>query len=150
MVHGWEGRRSCSGWQPLGNWSVVKFKRHSDSPLKKKARRGFRGYPVATIAFYGPDDTRASKVAVGIIDAEDAHPSALERWFDEEGDIRKNAAVGNEILRFVQEHNVKSVVVTDGIIGCPHEEGKDYPDGEVCPQCPFWAHRDRWSGEITQ
>lgn len=128
----------------------MKFKRHSDSPLKKKARRGFRGYPAATIAFYGPDDTRASKVAVGIIDAEDAHPSALERWFDEEGDIRKNAAVGNEILRFVQEHNVKSVVVTDGIIGCPHEEGKDYPDGEVCPQCPFWAHRDRWSGEITQ
>ena len=35
--------------------------------LRKKVRRGFRGYPVATIAFYGPDDRRASKVAVGIL-----------------------------------------------------------------------------------
>jgi hypothetical protein len=35
--------------------------------LGKRTKRGFRGYPLATIAFYGPDDTRASKVAVGII-----------------------------------------------------------------------------------
>jgi hypothetical protein len=134
----------------LGKLSSVKFKRHSDSPLKKKARRGFRGYPVATIAFYGPDDVRASKVAVGIMVAQGADPKALERWFDEEGDVRRNPAIGNQILQFIQDHEVKTVVMTERIIGCPHEEGKDYPDGEVCPQCPFWAHRDRWSGEITQ
>src|SRR5438270_3112349 len=29
------------------------------------------------------------------------------------------------------------------INGCPHEEGQDYPLGEVCPACPFWAHRRR-------
>jgi len=29
-------------------------------------------------------------------------------------------------------------VVTDGIIGCPHEEGIDFPVGEGCPYCPFW------------
>lgn len=33
--------------------------------LKKKAKAGFRGYPAGTVAFYGPDDQRASKVAVG-------------------------------------------------------------------------------------
>lgn len=49
----------------------------------KKARRGFRGYPVATIAFYGPDDTRATKVAVGIVPQEDAEPEVLERWGSE-------------------------------------------------------------------
>lgn len=128
----------------------MKFKRHSDSPLKKKARRGFRGYPVATIAFYGPDDTRASKVAVAIVDAEDADPSALERWFAEDVDVRKDPVIGSNILRFVQDHDAKTIVMTDRIIGCPHEEGIDYPDGEVCPQCPFWAHRDRWTGEIVQ
>ncbi|SEJ90916.1 hypothetical protein SAMN05192539_102313 [Paraburkholderia diazotrophica] len=31
--------------------------------LAKKARRGFCGYPVATVAFYGPDDRRATKVS---------------------------------------------------------------------------------------
>jgi hypothetical protein len=50
----------------------VKIKGRSQTPLKKKARRGFRGYPVATVAFYGPDNTRATKVAVGIVPGEGA------------------------------------------------------------------------------
>jgi hypothetical protein len=29
--------------------------------LHKKAKRGFKGYPVGTIAFYGPDNRFASK-----------------------------------------------------------------------------------------
>ena len=128
----------------------MRFKRGSDSPLKKKARRGFRGYPVATIAFYSPDDKRASKVAVAILQALGAEPTALERWFADEGDVRTDSAVGGKILQFVRDHGAQSVVVTDGIIGCPHEEGVDYPEGSTCPQCPFWAHRDRWSGEIEQ
>jgi len=126
----------------------VKFKVRSDSSLKKKARRGFRGYPTATVAWYGPDDQRASKVAVGIILAEGSEPVALERWFAKEGDIRKDYVVAEQIRQFVAANGVKSVVMTDQIIGCPHEEGKDYPDGEVCPECPFWAHRDRWTGEM--
>jgi hypothetical protein len=125
----------------------VKFRRYSDSPLKKKARRGFHGYPVATIAFYGPDDKRATKVAVGILHSEGAEPTALERWFVDEGDIRADPAVAGQIIQFVPDHGVKSAIVTDRIIACPHEEGVDYPDGEACPQCPFWARRDRWTGD---
>lgn len=128
----------------------MRIKRHPDSPLQKKVRRGFRGYPIATIAFYGPDDTRASKVAVGIVAAQDAEPVALHRWFAEDGDVRKNPAVAGEILQFLGVHGTKSVVMSDRIIGCPHEEEIDYPDGEVCPQCPFWAHRDRWTGDPVQ
>lgn len=124
----------------------MRIKIRSQSPLHKKARRGFRGYPVATVAFYGPDDTRASKVAVGIITQEDAEPEALERWFSETGDVRKDPSIGRAILAFIEQHGALSVVMTDRIIGCPHEEGIDYPDGQVCPQCPFWAHRDRWAG----
>jgi hypothetical protein len=49
--------------------------------LEKKSRVGFRGYPVGTIAFYGPDDRRASKVVVGIIPANDAEATELrDRW----------------------------------------------------------------------
>ena len=47
------------------------------------------------------------------------------------------------MLRFVQGHGTKRVVATDRIIGCPHEEGVDYPEGKACPHCRFWAHRDR-------
>ena len=135
-------------WQ--GSGVGVRFKRSSYSILKKKARRGFRGYPAATIAFYGPDDTRPSKVAVGTIPTEGGEPIALKRWFSEEGDVRTDAAIEGEILAFVRAHGVRSIAMTAGILGCPHEEGIDYPEGQVCPQCPFWAHRDRWTRGIVR
>jgi len=73
----------------------------------------------------------------------------MERWFSEEGDVRTDPAISSAMLQFVQEHAVKSVIVTDRILGCPHEEGIDY-EGSVCPRCPFWANRNRWTGEIEQ
>jgi hypothetical protein len=116
--------------------------------LRKKARRGFSGYPVATMAFYGPDDKLATKVAVAIILAQEREPAVLERWFSEAVDVRNNHEISAEIVRFLRRHDVKSVVNPDRIIGCPHEEGIDYPEGGVCPRCPFWAMRDRWTGEV--
>jgi len=127
----------------------VRFKRRSESILKKKARRGFRGYPVATIAFYGPDNVTASKIAVGIVNAEGAEP-LMQRWFSEEGDIRKDAVIESEIHQWLTDHGVLSVVLPDRIIGCPHEAGIDYPKGKPCPQCPFWAHRNRWTHDVVQ
>ena len=41
----------------------------------KKRDKGFCGYPVATVAFYGPDDARATKVSVGIVTHEDRRVS---------------------------------------------------------------------------
>ena len=117
--------------------------------LSKKAKRGLRGFPVATIAFYGPDDRRASKVTVGIVLAEDQEPAELRRWFSEQADIREDAAVAEEILALIDEFGVRSVAMVDRIIGCPHEEGIDY-EGPTCPRCPYWAGRDRWTGEPVQ
>ena len=129
---------------------MKKIKRFSNSPLKKKARRGFQGYPVATIAFYGPDDQRASKVAVGIVNGRAREPDEMERWYLEDGDARNDLAIEAQIVSYIRGHAAKSVVMTDQIIGCPHEEALDYSDGEVCPHCPFWANRDRWTGEMVQ
>ena len=127
----------------------MKIKRRAQSPLMKKSRRAFRGYPVATIAFYGSDNTRATKVAVGVVLKESADPEEMKDWSGAEGDVRNEPAITREILEFIKSHSVKSVVMTDRIIGCPHEEGVDYPEGQTCPQCPFWSNRDRWTGEIA-
>jgi len=121
----------------------VSLKDRFTKALRKKADRGFSGYPVATLAFYGPDDKVATKVAVGIVLAEDEEPAFLERWFSEGLDVRKDHNVNEKILEFIRVHEVKSVGMADRIIGCPHEEGVDYPEGSTCPQCPFWANRDR-------
>ena len=114
--------------------------------LAKKAKKGFRGFPVATIAFYGPDSHRASKLTVGIIMGENQEPVDLKRWFTEQGDVREDVHIAQEVLAFMEQFGVRSVAMVDRIIGCPHEEGIDY-QGPTCPLCPYWAGRDRWSGE---
>jgi hypothetical protein len=114
--------------------------------LRKRAKRGLRGFPVATVALYGPDDTRATKLAVGIVPAEDASVTDLRRWFSEGADIRNDTGVAEEVLAFIDAAGVRSVVMTDRIIGCPHEEAIDY-EGPTCPVCPFWVGRDRWTGK---
>ena len=118
--------------------------------FKKLLNKGFRGYPIATVAYYGPDDKNASKASVGIVPRENAEPSILKRWFNEDIDIRNDRIANEEIIEFIKENEAKSVVMADRIMGCPHEEGVDYPDGLKCPECPFWAICDRFSGEITK
>jgi hypothetical protein len=118
--------------------------------LQKKAKRGFHGYPIATIAFYGPDNRRASKVSVGIVADETDEVVHLERWVSTESDVRCDPEIGAAIARFLREHGARSVVMADRIMGCPHEEGTDYPDGHNCPECPYWAGRDRFTHERIQ
>jgi hypothetical protein len=114
--------------------------------LRKKAKKGLRGWPMATIAYYGPNLNQATKLAVGIVPFEGAPVDLMRSWTVEQGDIRTDAGVAAEVLDFIAEHGVLSVVMSDGIIGCPHQEGIDY-DGEWCPVCEFWHGRDRFTGE---
>jgi hypothetical protein len=98
--------------------------------LQKRAKRWFKGYPIGTVAFYGPDNSFASKVAVSVIPAEDEEAAALERWHSDTEDVRMSAAIGEQVWLFLEQHGVKSVVMTDGIIGCPHE-GASTTKGDV-------------------
>ena len=113
--------------------------------LRKKAKKGMRGWPVATIAYYGPNLTQASKVAVGIVPYETAEPLEVRDWKVEKGDVRVDSAIAQQILDFIERQGVRSVMMTDGIIGCPHQQGLDY-EGEWCPVCEFWHGRDRFTG----
>ena len=113
--------------------------------LAKRSRRGFRGFPAATVAFYGPDSTRASRVVVTIVPAKDSEPTEQASYATAVGDLREDPFVGEKVMAFVEKHGALSVVVAEEILGCPHEEGVDYPEGGTCPSCPFWAERDRWA-----
>ncbi len=123
----------------------LKFK----SPLDKKVKAGFRGYPVATVAFYGPDTKSATKVAVGIMAEEnDSEPKTMKKWFSS-SDIRLDVKILNEIKKFISSQGARSIAMTNKILGCPHEAEIDYPLGESCPNCPFWKDRDRFTDELT-
>ena len=49
-----------------------------------------------------------------------------------------NPKVQQELKDFFLQHGVKSVAMSQGNMGCPHEEGEDFSHGEDCPFCPFW------------
>ncbi|MGR5208751.1 hypothetical protein [Vibrio alfacsensis] len=115
--------------------------------LNKRVRKGDKGFPIATVAFYGPDDKTATKLVCAIIRYEGAEPEPMKKWFSS-SDIRKSEMVLKEVLEFIDENSAKTVGMVEEIIGCPHEEGIDYPKGEYCPECTFWRGRDRFTGEL--
>ena len=71
--------------------------------LRKKARKGLRGWPIATVAFYGPNLHQATKAAVGIVPSENAEVEELRTWIVDRGDIRADPSIAREILEFIEE-----------------------------------------------
>ncbi len=123
------------------------LKGQAKKALTKKAKKGFQGYPLATIAMYGPTDQKATKLVVGIVPRENADPDQMKKWYSED-DVRKESDVFEEVLEFIRANGARTVGMADRIIGCPHEEGIDYPEGQYCPLCPFWEGRNRWTGRV--
>jgi hypothetical protein len=112
--------------------------------LRRRAKQGDVGFPKATLAFYGPDNKRASKAVLGIFLRDDVE-AIIHRYFTEDTDARYAIDIQENILARIREHDVRSFIMMEKIFGCPHEEGIDYPEGESCPQCPFWKGRDRFA-----
>lgn len=104
--------------------------------LRQRAKQGICGYRVASIAYFGPDDQVATKVAVSILPDETLKPSATERWQSLISDLRDDEGVNEEILSFIDEQGAKTVLWERKIIGCTHEEGPGN-----CPACSFWVRR---------
>jgi hypothetical protein len=93
-------------------------------------------YPIGTVAMYGPDDKTTTKLAAGVILHADAEPIIM-RWVAT--DVTTNPKVQQEMKDFFLQHGVNGVAMSQGNMGCPHEEGEDFPEGEDCPFCPFWT-----------
>jgi hypothetical protein len=140
----------------------IVFRGSYSDRLAKLARRGHLGWPAVTIAFYGPDDTRASKLVVSVLWRADQDASEddidlpapeeelidQQKWFSDTADLREDDKLARDVLRLIEKHNARTVAMPEVIIGCPHEEGTDYPVGQACPQCPFWVGRDRFAGVL--
>jgi hypothetical protein len=115
----------------LGEWQAAiqeyraKHRRPNEPPQ----------FPIGTVAFYSPDDRTTTKIAAGVVLRQGAEP-ILKRWIGT--DVTTSPKVQKELREFFQQHGVQSVAMTEGNLGCPHEEGEDFPAGGDCPFCPFW------------
>jgi hypothetical protein len=116
----------------LENWrAAIDEYRRKHSPQARPAE-----YPMGTMALYGPDDKTTTKIAAGVFKGPKSK-GIIRRWVAT--DVMTNPRIQQQIKDFFEQHGVKSVSMSDGNMGCPHEEGEDFPVGEDCPFCPFWA-----------
>jgi hypothetical protein len=109
-------------------WEVQEYQEEDDAAESPQ-------FPIGTIACYGPDDKTTTKIVAGVINEEGAEP-IIKRWVAT--DVTTNPKVQKEIDRFFKSHGVTRVGVSAGNMGCPHEEGEDFPTGSNCPFCPWW------------
>jgi hypothetical protein len=110
--------------------------RHGPARPQKKGRQTEQTkYPLATVALYGPDDRTTTKIAAAVFHHEEDKPT-LKRWVGT--DVMTSPKVQEELRAFFQQQGVQSVAMSAGNMGCPHEEGEDFPVGEDCPFCPWW------------
>jgi hypothetical protein len=72
----------------------------------------------------------------------------MKKWLSL-SELRKSEQILSEIIDFIDENGGKSASMIEEIIGCPHEEGIDYPEGNLCPKCSYWGGRDRFTGEMV-
>jgi hypothetical protein len=112
--------------------------------IEAKAARGHRGDPVGTVAFYGPDDRRATKLVVGFSPDPALGITDTCNWSSaNDNDVREDATIMEAALKFLRAHEVRSIVMTAGVFGCPHEPGVDFPEGGTCEKCQFWKNHVR-------
>ncbi len=98
-------------------------------------------YPLGTLAFYGPDETTATKLVASVFIDEQSDP-IQKKFFGP--NVAADPLVAQQIVDWFREQDVKKTVATEGNIGCPHEEGIDYPLGDVCPKCPYWQDKSEF------
>ncbi|MFT5721224.1 MAG: hypothetical protein ACI9W6_001537 [Motiliproteus sp.] len=75
--------------------------------IAKKAKRGFQGYPLISIAYYGPHDQLATQVVLSFVAEEDA-PAQLEK-FSTQTDAREDATVQSTIVKIIERSGAKTL-----------------------------------------
>jgi hypothetical protein len=140
---------TCSETQHPGQGQALANFRSGLSSQQQAGDKHAVGFPMGTLAYYGPTSRLATKIAAAIISEPEAEPDPLHRWTTQAGDIRDDRAIATQVAAFFRRHRVQQIATSDRIMGCPHEEGKDYPLGGKCPHCPFWHDRDRWTLDLV-
>lgn len=97
-------------------------------------------YPLGTLMYFGPDNVTITKIVAVVISAKNASPIA-KSWSSSK--VSSDPKVAAEIGQFYLKNKVADVIMTDGVLGCPHDEGVDFPIGGQCPQCKYWETKPK-------
>ncbi|TCS38761.1 hypothetical protein [Reinekea marinisedimentorum] len=81
--------------------------------IAKQVNKGFNGYPMITLAYYGSSKDCATEVVVQFTMAE-GEPAQEER-FSCDTEIRESELIQTTVLKIIERANVNSVMEVEGV-----------------------------------
>src|SRR5688572_32939750 len=69
-------------------------------------------YPLGTVAVYGPTDKLATKMVASVFPTERLELNAIRKWTTDQGDIRENPAIRDELSAFLKNNTSPTLAST--------------------------------------
>lgn len=85
----------------------------SQKRINKRVKRGFQGYPLISIEYFGPSQMLATKVEVGFVQDENTEP--MLETFNSDADIRQDQTVQTTIIKIIDRVDAKTVTLEDQV-----------------------------------
>jgi len=81
--------------------------------IEKKIKRGFKGYPLVSIAYFGEKPELATDVVIQFVQEEGAQPQ--EQRFTSKADVREDESIQTVLLKIIERANANSVTEVEGV-----------------------------------
>lgn len=81
--------------------------------IAKQVKKGFKGYPKITLAYFGPSAELASEVVISFTAAEG--DSVQEQRFVSTMDVREDEVVQSALVKIIERADASSVVEIEGV-----------------------------------
>jgi len=81
--------------------------------IAKQVKKGFHGYPLISLAYFGKSPDSASEVVISFISEEGA--AAQEQKFSCEQDAREDETIQSILVKIIERADVAAVLETEGV-----------------------------------
>ncbi|MGF1910933.1 hypothetical protein L4C38_15980 [Vibrio kasasachensis] len=81
--------------------------------IAKQVKKGFKGYPLLSIAYFGKTSDLATQVIVTFTAEEAAEPQ--EQKFVSETDVRNDETIQSVLIKIIDRAEANSVVEVEGV-----------------------------------
>ncbi len=85
--------------------------------IEKQVKKGFKGYPKISLAYFGETPDCATEVVVSFTVEEGAEPQAQK--FKSTGDVREDETVQTTLLKIIERADAATVEEIDGVSAIP-------------------------------
>ncbi|WP_417568168.1 hypothetical protein [Marinobacter sp.] len=81
--------------------------------IAKQVRKGFHGYPLISLEYFGKTPDSATKVVVSFISEENSEPQIQS--FASNNDAREDETIQSTLVKIIERADAKTVVEVEGV-----------------------------------